>query len=69
MTNSNIDWAAANKVDINVAYQDVTQELIDYAHDKNLTVGAWTVNNHKEAKRILYKGVDFITGDYKFAIY
>ena len=69
MTKSNIDWAAANKVDINVAYQDVTQELIDYAHDKNLTVGAWTVNNHKEAKRILYKGVDFITGDYKFAIY
>lgn len=69
LTKGNIEWAAANNIDLNVAYEDVTQELIDYAHSKNITVGAWTVNNYNTAKRILYKGVDFITGDYKFAIY
>lgn len=68
-TKSNIDWAAKNNINLNVSYQEVTQELCDYAHRKKIKVGAWTVNDYKAAKRVLYKGVDFITGDYKFALY
>ncbi|MDO5520122.1 MAG: Ig-like domain-containing protein [bacterium] len=69
LTKGNIDWAAANNMDLNVSYADVTQDLCDYAHQKNVKVGAWTVNSYTTAKRVLYQGIDFITGDYKFALY
>ncbi|MDO5292831.1 MAG: Ig-like domain-containing protein [bacterium] len=69
LTKGNIDWAAKNNMDLNVSYADVTQDLCDYAHKKNIKVGAWTVNSYSTAKRVLYQGIDFITGDYKFALY
>lgn len=68
-TKSNIQWASKNNVNLNVSYGEVTQELCDYAQQKDVKVGAWTVNNYNTAKRVLYKGVDFITGDYKFTLY
>ena len=68
LSKSGIDWAASNRIDLNTSYQHVTQELCDYAHSKGLKVGAWTVNNYDTARKILYKGVDFITTDYKFAL-
>ena len=66
MSVSGIDWAAANNIHINSDYTYVTQELIEYAHSKKLIVGAWTVNNEKTARKLIHKGVDFITTDYQW---
>lgn len=63
MSKSGIDWAAANKIQINSDYSYVTQELVEYAHSKKLKVGAWTVNNATTISKLIFKGVDFITTD------
>lgn len=63
MSVSGIDWAAANNIQINSDYTYVTKELVNYAHSKNLTVGAWTVNSESKINELLEMGVDFITTD------
>jgi glycerophosphoryl diester phosphodiesterase len=45
-------------------YQLVTLALIKKAHQRNLTVAAWTVNKEKDIKRLSRWGVDWIISDY-----
>jgi len=45
-------------------YKLVTEELVDYAHDKNMLVVPWTVNDVKEAERLVGLDVDGIITDY-----
>jgi len=48
-------------VAINYAY--LSQKLYDEFRSHGLLIGAWTVNNEKEIRRIAAMGVDFITSD------
>jgi glycerophosphoryl diester phosphodiesterase len=48
-------------VAINYAY--LSQRLFDEFRSHNLLIGAWTVNNEKDIRRIAAMGVDFITSD------
>jgi glycerophosphoryl diester phosphodiesterase len=41
----------------------VTRELVEAAHDLNLTIRAWTVNDVTAARRVAAAGVDMITSD------
>lgn len=69
LTDSNIETAAQNGFHMNVDYSSyVTQTRIEAAHKKGLIVGAWTVNNMNTAKKLLNKGIDFITTDMYDAI-
>ncbi len=48
-------------VAINYAY--LSQRLFDEFRCRGLLIGAWTVNNEKDIRRIAAMGVDFITSD------
>ena len=48
-------------VAINYAY--LSQKLFDEFRRSGLLIGAWTVNNEKDIRRISAMGVDFITSD------
>ena len=48
-------------VAINYAY--LSQRLFDEFRSRGLLIGAWTVNNEKDIRRIAAMGVDFITSD------
>ena len=43
---------------------NLSQELIDHAHNRNLAVMTWTVNHQSTMKRLLNWGVDAIISDY-----
>ena len=40
------------------------QEVVEYAHKKDLKVNVWTVNNWSDMLTMLNKGVDYITSDF-----
>lgn len=42
----------------------VTKELVDAAHERNLKVHVWTINDQTEMERLLKIGVDGIMTDY-----
>ncbi len=59
-----VDWCIANKLDICINYNSITQEMVDKMHDANLKVGAYTINNFYTA--FVYAkavGVDTVTTD------
>ncbi|MDD3170840.1 MAG: glycerophosphodiester phosphodiesterase family protein [Bacilli bacterium] len=49
------------KVDIDINYQELTQEAVNDFHNLNIKVNAWTVNNPIEALILVSWDVDFIT--------
>lgn len=44
-------------------YQLVTRGLIKKAHQKNLTVAAWTINKEEDIKRLTKWGIDWLISD------
>ena len=46
---------------LDVYYQTLTQEMVDYMHENNLFVNIWTVDDKIEAEKFVDMGVDFIT--------
>ena len=66
LTKANIDYCAdlGANTHINVSYKQVTKDLVDYAHTKNVKVNCWTVNNVYDYQDLMLHGVDYITTDY-----
>lgn len=59
-----VDWCIANKLDMCVNYDSITQEMVDKLHDADLKIGAYTINSFYTA--FVYAkavGVDTITTD------
>lgn len=46
------------------ALQIVTKQFVDAAHERNLKVHVWTINNTEDMKRLIDLGVDGIMTDY-----
>ncbi len=46
---------------LDVYYRDLTKKRIKYLHDNGVEVNCWTVDNARDAKRLIKNGVDFIT--------
>lgn len=56
-----LDRLAADKMDLDVYSPPLTRELIEKCHEKRVKVNCWTVNDKKEAEKLISWGVDFIT--------
>lgn len=55
------DRLAADKMDLDVYFPALTQELVEQFHNKGVKVNCWTVNKKEDAERLIDWGVDFIT--------
>lgn len=57
-------WCAANGVThVSIAKGRITRSIVDLAHSKGITVGAYTVNDPEEAADLIRLGVDSISTD------
>jgi len=64
-----VDNAKENKFfGINPLYKLITKDLVDYAHEKGLSVIPWTVDSKNAMKKLIEQGVDgIITNDIRKA--
>jgi glycerophosphoryl diester phosphodiesterase len=51
----------ADKMDVDVAHGELTEELIARFHNAGIVVNCWTVDNKERAEELASWGVDFIT--------
>lgn len=59
-----VDWAvAAGVTDLGVEYTLANERLVAEAHAAGLALGAWTVNDAADIRRMLDFGVDIVTSD------
>lgn len=49
------------RLDLDISYLLVTQELVDAVHALGAKINVWTVNHAEEADRLISYGVDYIT--------
>ena len=61
LTEELIAKAAADRLDLDIRYQALTEELIQKAHEAGLKINCWTVNSKEDGERLAAWGVDFIT--------
>ncbi len=58
------DWLAVlkeNALGLDIYYEAVTKELVDKLHAAGLEVNCWTVDDPKDAARVIACGVDYLT--------
>lgn len=49
------------KIDVDVHYQVLTQEMVSMLHENGLKVNCWTVDDKEKAEELVKWGVDYIT--------
>lgn len=59
----NVQICLDNGIDLDVAHNFVTKELVDRFHEKGLLVNCWTVDDEETKQRMIECGVDFITSN------
>ena len=47
--------------DIDIFYKSINNEIIDYLHMNNIKINTWTVDDEKDALRLIDMNVDYIT--------
>ena len=60
-TDEIVNRVIADKIDVDVAHYALTKDIVEFLHENGLKVNCWTVDNKKDAERLAYWGVDFIT--------
>jgi len=50
-----------DKMDVDVAHSELTEELIERFHNAGIVVNCWTVDDKERAEKLASWGVDFIT--------
>ena len=58
-----IHTAILKKMDIDIEYNELTQEMVDKMHKHHLKVNVWTVNDIEALRKVEAMGVDYVTGD------
>ncbi len=61
MTIENINEAAKYKFDIDVEAAAFNPQLLSYAHNRNVKVNIWTIDNEEKFNKLKRTGVDYIT--------
>ena len=51
------------KMDIDIDYEKLTDEIVKKMHDKNLKVNVWTVDDIDVLRKLEDMGVDYITSN------
>lgn len=57
----NTQRAIEAKMDVDVDYRSLTEEIIKRVHEAGLKVNSWTVDKKEDAERLALWGVDYIT--------
>lgn len=60
------DWAITNKISLDMAYGDLTQDIVNEFHNNGLLVNSYTLNTVTSANVQINYGVDMITTDYLY---
>jgi len=57
------EFLVKNNIGIDAWYGCVNKELVEFCKMNNLSTNAWTVDDIKEAKRLMDLGIDYITSN------
>lgn len=63
LNNTNLKFAFYNNISLDLHYSLVTQEIINLAHQNNVLVNCWSVNDEGLAQKFAKMGIDMITTD------
>ena len=63
ITQTHIDTLVAHKLDLDVHYLAMTEDLMKRLHDRGIKVNCWTVDDPEIAERLVSWGVDYITSN------
>lgn len=63
VTDEILDNVIKDKMDVDIYYELVSKELVDYLHQNGIKVNCWTVDNKEQAEKLAEMGVDYITTD------
>lgn len=61
VTDETVKSLSDNGIDLDVAYNVLTKEIIDKLHSNKIKINCWTCDNKDDAERLVQMGVDFIT--------
>ncbi len=61
ITREILDNVIKDKMDVDIYYEVVSKELVDYLHQHGIKVNCWTVDNKEQAEKLVAMGVDYIT--------
>ncbi|MBR4204696.1 MAG: hypothetical protein IKQ92_04385 [Clostridia bacterium] len=57
------DMLAARKMDLDIAWHELTEERVRILHERGTVVNCWTVDDPEKAAELISWGVDFITSN------
>ena len=57
------DMLAARKMDLDIAWHELTEERVRILHERGIIVNCWTVDDPEKAAELISWGVDFITSN------
>lgn len=63
ITQAHIDTLAEHKLDLDVHYLAMSEDLMKRLHDRGIKVNCWTVDDPEIAKRLVSWGIDYITSN------
>ena len=61
VTDETVKSLSDNGIDLDIAYNVLTKEIIDKLHSNKIKINCWTCDNKDDAERLVQMGVDFIT--------
>ncbi len=62
-TDEIVNRLASNKMDADVHYGAITEDIVKQLHNKNIRVNCWTVDDKNIAEKLARWGVDYITSN------
>lgn len=63
VTDETIEMLVNDKIDLDIHYSKLTQELVNKLHAAGIIINCWTVDNPDSAERVAAMGVDYITSN------
>ncbi len=61
ITQEILDNVIKDKMDVDIYYEVVSKELVDFLHENDIKVNCWTVDKQEDAEKLVAMGVDYIT--------
>lgn len=63
ITQAHIDTLAEHKLDLDVHYLAMSEDLMNRLHERGIKVNCWTVDDPEIAERLVSWGIDYITSN------
>lgn len=63
ITQAHIDTVAEHKLDLDVHYLAMSEDLMNRLHERGIKVNCWTVDDPEIAERLVSWGIDYITSN------